>query len=322
MEGLFVKYLKGEMTRQESGEFLRKVKSDNELRNKFSRFQNVYSITGLKSKGDDIASGKKKYELFIRKKRQKSAIQFFLKVLSTTALIAIIIVALWASISNHDKSKLLSSIFKNTVSVNAPPGQRSMITLSDNTVVWLNSKSQLIYPSVFSTERNVQLTGEALFEVSTNPDKPFVVTVGELRITALGTKFNVLAYPENDFIQVSLLKGKIIVSDLKSGREIIPDANQQVYSKNGLMQLSDVSNPDYFLWKDGIYSFVDEPFSEIIKKLENYYDVKIVVQNPSILNVIYTGKFRQQDGVDLILNMLRKIHLFKITKEDYVFYIK
>ena len=321
MESFFIKYLKGEMTRTESKEFLRTIESDIELRNEFVRFQNVYSITGLMSEDDDDVSGRNKYKQFIHKKRQKSALRFFLKASSVAASIAIITVAIWASVSSNNKSKLLSSIINQTTVVNAPPGQRTMITLSDNTIVWLNSKSQLNYPSVFTNERNVQLTGEALFEVSKKPDMPFVVTVGDLKVTALGTKFNILAYPENDFVQVSLLEGKIIVTDMQSGREIIPDANQQVYSKNGHMELSDVNNPDYFLWKDGVYSFVDEPLSEIIKKLENYYDVKIVVQTPSILNTIYTGKFRQQDGVDLILKMLQIIHPFRVTKKDYVFYL-
>ena len=307
------------MTRRESEDFLRKVKSDAELRNEFIRFQNVFSISGLVSEAGDKVSGKANYEQFIYRKRQKQVLRFLMKVSSAAASIAILAVAVWAVVSNHNKSRLIHTISRQMTCVDAPPGQRTAVTLIDGTVVWLNGKSQVRYPSVFTGERNVQLTGEALFEVSTDPDKPFVVTVGDIRITALGTKFNVLAYPENDFVQVALLEGNIRVTDQQTGREITPGPNQQVYCKDGFLEVSEVSNLDYFLWKDGIYSFVDEPLSEIVKKLEYYYDVKIMVKNPSILNSLYTAKFRQQDGVDLILNMLRKIYPFNITKKDYVF---
>ena len=82
------------------------------------------------------------------------------------------------------------------------------------------------------------------------------------------------------------------------------------------MKISTFPHADYFLWRDGIYSFINEPLIDILKKLELYYDVKIIVKDQSIYNWEYTGKFRQRDGIDEILRMIQRIHKFKISKDE------
>jgi len=81
------------------------------------------------------------------------------------------------------------------------------------------------------------------------------------------------------------------------------------------ISVSEIVNPNYFLWKDGIYSFDNESLLEILQKLQLYYDVTIKVEDPEIFNVRYTGKFRQSDGIDEILHIIRKIHRFNIKKD-------
>jgi ferric-dicitrate binding protein FerR (iron transport regulator) len=81
------------------------------------------------------------------------------------------------------------------------------------------------------------------------------------------------------------------------------------------MSLRKIQNSDYFLWKDGIYTFENERLLDIIEKLQLYYDVKIVVKDPEIFNVRYTGKFRQRDGIDEILRIIQKIQKFNVQKD-------
>jgi ferric-dicitrate binding protein FerR (iron transport regulator) len=81
------------------------------------------------------------------------------------------------------------------------------------------------------------------------------------------------------------------------------------------MFLSKTSNADYFLWKDGIYTFDNEKLIDIIKKLELYYDVTIKIEDPEIFDVRYTGKFRQRDGIEEILRIIQKIQKFNIHKD-------
>jgi ferric-dicitrate binding protein FerR (iron transport regulator) len=82
------------------------------------------------------------------------------------------------------------------------------------------------------------------------------------------------------------------------------------------MDMQYITDLDYFLWKDGIYSFTNEPLRNIIRKMERYYNVPIRAENLSILDYEYTIKFRQQDGLDVALQMIRKTHPFKIIKKD------
>ena len=81
------------------------------------------------------------------------------------------------------------------------------------------------------------------------------------------------------------------------------------------MNVSEISNPEHLLWKNGIYSFNNERLIVILEKLQLYYDVKIVVEDPEIFDVRYTGKFRQRDGIDEILRIIQKIQPFKIERD-------
>jgi ferric-dicitrate binding protein FerR (iron transport regulator) len=199
-----------------------------------------------------------------------------------------------------------------------PAGQRVSLTLSDGTVVWLNAQSRLIYPAVFmGEERRVRLEGEAYFEVAHNRDKPFIVATGKIDIKVLGTSFNVQNYERDNFSRVSLLEGSLQVYDPLAGSGgIILQPNEEVTIRDGQMNVEQMPDTDYFLWKDGIYSFNSEELGSILKKLELYYDVEIVVKNPSMLKWRYTVKFRHRDGIDEILRLLQRIHPFRMQKEE------
>lgn len=98
--------------------------------------------------------------------------------------------------------------------VEVPVGQRKKIVLPDGSVVWLNSKSKLTYPSVFNNgTREVELEGEALFDVTHNPDKPFTVITPAYRINVLGTVFNVKSYSANMVFETTLISGSVKVQE-------------------------------------------------------------------------------------------------------------
>ena len=138
-----------------------------------------------------------------------------------------------------------------------------------------------------------------------------------VEMKVLGTKFNVHSYPGKETIQTSLLEGglKVYFPHAES-KGVILKPDEQVTIKGNQMKIGSLPHADYFLWRDGIYSFINEPLIDILKKLELYYDVKIIVKDQSIYNWEYTGKFRQRDGIDQILHMIQKIHKFKIRKDE------
>ena len=148
------------------------------------------------------------------------------------------------------------------------------------------------------------MEGEAFFDVAKNPERPFIVSSQGVEMKVLGTKFNVHSYPGKETIQTSLLEGglKVYFPHAES-KGVILKPDEQVTIKGNQMKIGSLPHADYFLWRDGIYSFINEPLIDIVK-------------DQSIYNWEYTGKFRQRDGIDQILHMIQKIHKFKISKDE------
>lgn len=315
MEDKIIEYFEGKMSPTESANLLRLVDSDKELKKLFIRIQNTYTLLNFIPEKKDDRQGKAGYGRFKQITRRKTIHRALLQTTAYAATVALLVIGTWYVASSLARKPITMT------EVYAPAGQRSRLTLNDGSVVWLNSRSTLAYPSNFSDDRHVVLTGEAFFEVTANSDRPFTVTMQNVNITALGTKFNVNGYPENDGIQASLIDGSIKICDHME-QELTLQPDQQALYRNGVLTLEPIEHTDYFLWTKGIYSFVNEPLSNIIKKLERYYDVKIEVEDLSILDYEYTVKFRQQDGVDMLLRFIQKIHPFKFERKDDLIILK
>lgn len=166
-------------------------------------------------------------------------------------------------------------------------------------------------------ERRVEVEGEAYFEVALDRHKPFIVSSGDVEMKVLGTTFNVYNYPWDDFVRVSLIEGSLQVTATHTGHAGIilkPNEEISIYEKDK-PGVTAIPYADYFLWKDGVYSFHNEPLGNIANKLSMYYDVQIEVEDDSMLEWEYTGKFRQTDGIDEILRLMQRIYYFGITKE-------
>lgn len=194
----------------------------------------------------------------------------------------------------------------NTVEV--PKGQRTALTLSDGTKVWLNSQSTFTYPSAFSTKnREVTLVGEGFFEVVHKDKKPFIVHSSLLQTTVLGTKFNVKAYPEETAF-VTLSEGKVEVSTTVEMNRLTLKPNQQVaYSEETGLTLAKKIDPELVKsWTVGELSFVDQPLSGIAADLERQFDVQIRIQEQSLAEDIFTCRFKETATIEQILLYLKE----------------
>lgn len=202
--------------------------------------------------------------------------------------------------------------------VHVPAGQNAQITLADGSKVWLNAGSTLNFPTRFvDGKRCVSLKGEGFFEVQANKEKPFIVSTSSYDIKALGTSFNVNAYTQSEGFETALLTGKVEIMDRITERvvSLAPD-NRAVFVNNRLSVLP-IQSVDYFLWREGIIYF-DEPLTEVLKKLELYFDVNIKVNNASVLQNkrLCTGKFRTRDGLFHILDVLQLTSHFTYEKDE------
>lgn len=314
MNDVLLKYLLGELDDSQRLQLLRDINDDESLKGEYIRLQNIFALTHLVDHEKDEEEARKSFRQFVRRVEAKRKREF-IKSIGKIAAFALALITSTVFLTLHFVQKPTHEIATNTLYV--PAGQRAQLTLEDGTTVWLNAQSTLTYPSHFaSKERKVAITGEAFFDVAKNPRKPFIVESQDIRLEVLGTQFNVYEYPQTGYSRIALIEGsvKIYRGDNESDN-IVLKPNQEVILQGENVSISEITNPNHFLWKDGIYCFENERLLDIIEKLQLYYDVTIRVEDPEIFNVRYTGKFRQRDGIDEILRIIRKIHPFHIVKD-------
>lgn len=185
------------------------------------------------------------------------------------------------------------------------------LLLADGTTVYLMSGSSLTYPSSFSKQniRNVELKGEAFFDVAKDKEHPFIVDLGAIGVKVVGTSFNISNYEENRDIDVVLKTGKI---DLFEGAYspdvesvgILPNQLASYSKSNKQIVVKDVDPEKYTSWTEGTLMFVDDPLSVVFQRLEQWYNVEIDVLDPDINNFQFTMKIKSEN-LDQILDMLR-----------------
>lgn len=246
---------------------------------------------------------------------------FIREVLKIAAVMAIT-VACGLYFHLADKKELLSVM--NTISV--PTGQRVNLKLPDGTSVWLNACTEIVYPAVFSGgKREVQLTGEAYFEVTHNTESPFIVRTEKYDIEVLGTKFNVEANPESDSFVAALMEGSVKITDhARLSRPILLKPDQEVRFKDKQLFVSPINDYDHFRWREGLICFKSVVFNELMTRFEKCYGIQIIVENKNLKEYACTGKFRISDGVDNALRILQQDggYKFERNEDNTIIYIK
>lgn len=182
-------------------------------------------------------------------------------------------------------------------------GQRSQFKLSDGTRVWLNSDSRMKVPAQFSGDlREVELQGEAFFDVTSNPDIPFVIHAGESVTTVLGTEFNVRAYPDEEE-QVVVKEGRVAFGSHQAS-ETAPELGKNqmgVLSGNNELTINEVSDLDrYISWTEGKLIFRDTPLHEVVKKLERKYDIECTIEDPALRDRTVTATFKEETITEVL----------------------
>jgi transmembrane sensor len=194
--------------------------------------------------------------------------------------------------------------------VTAPKGQISKCILADGTQIWLNAGTTIKYdPSLKGNFREVKLDGEAYFKVSKNKHKPFVVTTKYAQIKVLGTVFNLKAYSGDNKVETTLEEGSVEFSlngssakpvDLKPGEQVIFNSSENK------LTLNKVETYLHTAWKDGKYVFKDADLKTIITELERLYDVRIHLQNDSLMNLHFRGMFEYDQNIFSALETLER----------------
>jgi ferric-dicitrate binding protein FerR (iron transport regulator) len=177
-----------------------------------------------------------------------------------------------------------------------------VILLSDGSKVWLNRNATLTYPEKFGkSNRNVELKGEAFFEVIKNPDKPFIVRTSNSIIEVLGTSFNINSEFNKTKITVSTGKVKATNTD-ESNNVIIIKGYSAIVSENQI-ETYQTANPNYLSWKTGEFVFRDVEIRKVVEDLNTYYKKQIIIKDSSEIGCLLTANFKQtklQEVIEII----------------------
>ena len=182
------------------------------------------------------------------------------------------------------------------------------LTLQDGTDVWLNSGAEIEYPSLFAGDvRQVRLSGEALFDVSRDARRPFIVETFACRVEVLGTWFNVNADQKDHRFSAALMRGSVRVTSLDDPQQqVILKPNEKVSLNDGRLSLQPSDDPNEYLWAEGLISISDCTFEDILRRFERCYGVHFDVRLDPVPHIEAMGKIRITDGIKHAMSILQR----------------
>lgn len=200
-----------------------------------------------------------------------------------------------------------NEVVYNTMST--PTGRQYHLTLPDGTVVWLNSLSSIRFPTVFAgSERLVEITGEAYFEVAKNKEMPFRVKINRhADVTVLGTSFNINAYQDEQMIKTTLLEGLVRVKSGVDSLQLRPGEQTQIRPSGGISKTFAIQDMDEVVaWKNGLFSFNNTGLEEVTRQLKRWYGIDVKFEGP-VPDKIFRGELDRGVRLDAVLNWLTEL---------------
>lgn len=265
---------------------------------------------------------------------RKSRVSAFYKYAAALIAAVVISVVVW-NMLNKNRGVKNESIAYNTGVKNemiTPKGSRSKIILADSTVVYLNADSKLSYTKDFNqANREVALIGEAFFEVKHDAAHPFIIHSGKAMVKVLGTSFNVRNYPNEKFLETSLIKGRVEVTieDQPDKKVILNPSEKLILSKNyigeqnkiyktgtedAVLKITHVTLKDNVVietaWMQNKIAFMNKPLYDITSELEKQFNIDVIYKTPATKNIFFTIYLENYDLQEVmeILKMSGKIN--------------
>lgn len=197
--------------------------------------------------------------------------------------------------------------------VSTPAATTTLVTLSDGTKVMLNANSTLEYPASFDDAevREVRLKGEAHFEVTKNPHRPFVVKAGEMQTQVLGTIFDVKAY-RKDAPKVTLMQGKVKVSNADTEVEMRPGQTATLQADKIVVSKASSSASD---WLEGDFDMDQVTLAEAMSDIGAWYNKTVVFQSQANMDKLIHFRFSRRASLQEIITALNEMGVAKVRIE-------
>jgi transmembrane sensor len=298
---LIIKEIKGEASVVESENVSQWINQSSENQKIYHELWSAYALTSPDVypfiADREAAWSKIIHHIAILRPHGPRVIQFL-----RVAAAAVIFFLVGIAVQYSKREKIPPDFLNQFTTVTAPVGQKSMIVLPDRSNVWLNSGSSLKYKSSFNTEiRDVELDGEAFFEVTQDKSRMFRVNTGAVSIEVYGTDFDVKNYKEEKELEVTVEKGNVGVikgglkfADLTKGKQVtLNKENEEVILSNPKVDVVTA-------WKNNELIFDNTPFEEVIRYLERWYGVNITIEEKMKKRHNYTFKIKTETLTELL----------------------
>jgi len=193
-------------------------------------------------------------------------------------------------------------------------GQQTQIILPDHSKVWLNAGSIIKYPSSFAAlkDRNIELTGEAYFEVAKDKNHPFIVKTALQEVQVLGTHFNINSYSDEPKLITTLLEGSVKVNYgkydlmLKPGQQSVLKLNQAATITPSDMKINQADIAEAMAWKNGFFRFEEEPLESVMRKVARWYNVEVTYAPGVPKNILLGGFISRSKNISAVLEMMTR----------------
>ncbi|MDR1738453.1 MAG: DUF4974 domain-containing protein [Candidatus Symbiothrix sp.] len=280
---LFRKYISGTITGAEESELLTWIGNNPQLQQ--------WGASSIAASPDAMPDELKEKMLntLHTKIRPSHKHTFSLSYLLKIAALILLILGVGVGLTHFYYSRHLPEL--QYVTVESLRGQKSTVELPDGSKVFLNSGSKLIYSTDYNhKDRTLYLSGEAYFEVAKNADKPFVVNTEQMNVHAVGTAFNISAYPEDAFVRATLAEGKVKVVSGKQTVYLNPNEQANFNIDDNTLQVSNIDDAKRIIgWMNNQLYFENAPLDEIAARLSRIYNVNIIISSEKLRTLRFSG---------------------------------
>lgn len=230
-------------------------------------------------------------------------------------------------ISNLPDKELVYKIMNDTMktetiynTVTVPRGGEYKLVLADGTIVWLNSDSHIRYPVTFSgNTRQVELEGEAYFEVAKDVEKPFIVRMNEYNVRVTGTQFNVRNY-SNESLATTLVEGGVQIE--RKGKVDRLRPGQQAVLENNEIRIRVVNVEEQVAWRHGAFGFTQCRLENIMEELARWYDVDVFYMNQQVKDYHFSAWFKRSSSINEVINILEKTKKISLDLKGRILTVK
>ncbi|RAJ10591.1 FecR family protein [Chitinophaga skermanii] len=310
IDALIARKLDGTLTQAEQAALSEWIAADATHLSYYQSIQEVWGLTGRTqwAPEPDVSDNWMKFQSKLQAQERPNELKVVHKANNKrtwlrVAAIALPILIATPLIYNHFKP---SAVEVASTTIRTANGEKKTLQLADGTTVHLNENSSLAYNNDFNTaKRNIQLTGEAFFDVAQNDTKPFAVTAGRSRTEVLGTSFNIKAYHPQP-VEIAVTSGKVaFMAETNANNKVVLTAGHK-----GILQLDEtittqpIDAPVFTQWREMRFTYHKDPFSKVINDVEKTFGIDIEVSDAEILKTDYNGLFTTQMKVPEVLEVI------------------